>query len=138
MKNNKKAIMSSLLALTMLVTAGSALAYQGDYTVEGPDCTPEKHEAMEQAFTSNDYDSWKELMNGKGRVTQVVNEDNFAKFAEAHQLAQEGRYDEADAIRRELRLRGKDGVKVGSGFGGGNSQGRGQGNGNRMNNNLDS
>ena len=126
MKMNKKVLLTSFLALTVLVVGGatSALAYQGDYTVKGPDCTPEKHEAMEQAFASNDYSSWKELMNGKGRVTQVVTADNFAKFTEAHQLAGEGRYDEADAIRKELGLRGRDGVKIGAGYGGGNNQNR--------------
>ena len=30
-------------------------------------------------------------MNGKGRVAEVVNEGNFARFAEAHQLAEEGK-----------------------------------------------
>ena len=30
-------------------------------------------------------------MNGKGRVIQVINADNFARFAEAHKLAKEGK-----------------------------------------------
>ena len=130
--NNKKIILG-ISALTLaagtLLIPGSVSAYQGDYTREGPDCGSEKHEAMEQAFENNDYQAWTELMEGKGRVTQVVNESNFARFAEAHKLAEEGNYDEADAIRQELGLRTRNGEKVGAGYKQGNGQGGGQGTG---------
>jgi len=128
--NNKKLILGiSALALTAgaLLTPGSVLAYQGDYTQKGPDCDTERHELMEQAFETNDYQAWTELMEGKGRVTQVVNEANFSRFAEAHKLAEEGNYDEADAIRQELGLRTRNGEKVGAGY----MQGKGQGAGMR-------
>jgi len=102
-------------------------AHQGDYTQKGPDCDSEKHEAMEQAFENNDYQAWIELMEGRGRVTQVVTKDNFARFAEAHKLAEEENFDGADAIRQELGLRTRDSEKVGAGYKQGNGQGRGQG-----------
>jgi len=95
-------------------------AYKGDPSKKGPNYTPERHEQIEQAFESNDYGAWKNLMNGRGRVTQVVNEGNFARFAEAHKLAEQGKIDDAKKIRQELGL----------GAGGGNGQGKGMGKGN--------
>ncbi len=121
---NKKSI---LVGAAALIIGGLSLspklvsAYQGDPSVQGPNCTTERHEAMEQAFESNDYNAWKELMSGRGRVTQVVTEENFARFAEAHKLAQEGKLDEAKAIRQEL------GLGLGSRNGDGSGQGMGRG-----------
>ena len=95
------------LALTLGVigmSAGTALAYQGDPTVKGPNYSVERHEAMEKAFENKDYDAWKNLMQGKGRVSQVVNKDNFSKFAEAHELMEQGKTAEAQQIRQELGL----------------------------------
>ena len=127
MKTSTK-LYSGLLGITLVavsvVTASTASAYQGDPAVQGPDHSPERHEAMEQAFETNDYEAWKELMNGKGRVTQVVTADNFHRFAEAHALAENGQLDESKAIRAELGL----GLKDGSGKGQGQGQGR-RGNG---------
>jgi len=95
----------------LFMTSNTISAYRGDSSIKGPDCTEERHQEMEQAFENNDYNAWKEQMQGKGRVTQVVNEGNFARFAEAHRLAEEGNYEEADQIRQELGL----GFKNGSG-----------------------
>ena len=128
MKNKKTMIGLSVLAIaaSALILSKGVIAYQGDYTKKGPDCTSEKHESMEKAFENNDYKAWKELMAGKGRVTTVINEDNFSRFAKAHQLAENGKYDEADKIRKELGLRTKNGEKVGAGYGQGGGQGMGQ------------
>src|SRR3989338_6649130 len=111
------------LALTLGVigmSAGTALAYQGDPTVKGTNYSVERHEAMEKAFENKDYNAWKNLMQGKGRVTQVINEKNFAKFAEAHKLALAGKTEEANKIRTELGL----GLRNGSGQGQGQGYGR--------------
>lgn len=94
----------ALVLGTMGVFASSALAYKGDPTVKGPNYSAERHAAMEKAFESKDYDAWKNLMQGKGRVAQVVTKDNFAKFAEAHELAEQGNMVEAQKIRQELGL----------------------------------
>jgi len=121
----KKTIL--ILGVTALVLGGmsiipnTASAYRGDPNVEGPNYTEERHQEMEQAFENNDYQAWKNLMQGKGRVIQVVNEDNFAQFAEAHRLAEEGKMDEAKQIRQAL------GLGLGNGAGNGTGQGRGQG-----------
>jgi hypothetical protein len=110
---------SMILGIAALAVAGSilvpsVLAYKGDPKVQGPNYSVERHEAMEKAFETNNYNAWKSLMEGKtGRVTQVVNASNFSKFAKAHELAEQGKLAEAQAIRKELGL----GLKNGSGQG---------------------
>ena len=99
-------------------TLSSAMAYQGDPTKEGPDCSPERHTAMTEAMENNDYAAWSELMADRGRVTKVINAENFGLFAEAHRLSEAGDIVGADAIRGELGLRASDGEKVGAGYGG--------------------
>ena len=126
---NKKTIAlgGTLLTIGALVFGTQkAFAYRGDPNVQGPDCSPERHEAMIAAFDNNDYSAWKELMNGKGRVSEVVNEGNFTRFAEAHKLALEGNKEGAEAIRNELGL----GLRDGSGKGRGQGVMDGTGNGN--------
>lgn len=91
-------IMLSGVALILgglLLSSNAAEAYRGGPGVEGPDCTEERHEEMEQAFENNDYQAWENLIQGKGRVTQVINKGNFAQFAEVHRLMGEGKLDEA-------------------------------------------
>ena len=114
---------SILLGLTALVIAGAViapqavLAYRGDPAVKGPNYTEERHTAMEKAFENKDYAAWQNLMQGRGRVTQVVNKDNFAKFAQAHELAEQGKTDEAKKIRAELGLGLHNGTGMGQGMG---------------------
>ncbi len=96
-------VLALVLGITA-VSAGSALAYRGDPTTTGPNYSAERHEAMVKAFETKDYLAWKNLMSGRGRVTQVVTEANFAKFAEAHNLALQGKNVEAQKIRQELGL----------------------------------
>lgn len=99
-----------LLGAAALVLGGVVMtpklveAYRGDPNVQGPNYSEERHESMIQAFESQDYQAWKELMQGKGRVAEVVTEENFDRFAEAHRLAQEGKVEEARQIRQEMGL----------------------------------
>jgi len=108
---------SGTLALVIVVVAtaasASASAYQGDPTIQGPNHSPEREIEMTQAFETNNYAAWKDLMNGKGRVVQVINADNFSQFAEAHKLAQEGKIEEAKAIRTKLGLGLRNGNRKG-------------------------
>ncbi|OHB14533.1 MAG: hypothetical protein A2431_03310 [Candidatus Zambryskibacteria bacterium RIFOXYC1_FULL_39_10] len=108
-----------ILGATVLST-GTTLAYRGDPTVTGPNYSIERHTAMQKAFENKDYTAWKNLMQNRGRVTQVITEANFAKFAEAHNLALQGKKEEAQKIRSELGL----GLQNGSGRNGG-GMGRG-------------
>ena len=107
-----------------VIASNSVFAYKGDYSEQGPDYSPERHTEMTEVMNHDDYESWSRLMEGRGRVTQVVNEENFSRFTDARRLAREGKYEEADAIREELGL-GAGGERVGlcRGVGG---EGRGQ------------
>jgi hypothetical protein len=123
---NKKILTVGLSALILSIgvfSASTALAYKGNPEVKGPNYSTDRHQAMTQAFLNNDYNAWKNLMQGKGRVTQVVNEQNFAKFAEAHNLALQGKTTEAQKIRQELGL----GLNKGSNGGCGARMGAGRG-----------
>ena len=131
MKKSSKMLMGALV-LVGVVLAGiySAGAYQGDYSKKGPNYSEERHAVMTAAFEKNDYNAWKEEVDKnsrKGRVTEVVNEENFAKFAEARRLSSAGDTAGADAIRAELGLRTSDGKRGGHGFC--DKQGRGNGEG---------
>lgn len=122
-----KTMLAGILGLVGVLTVGvlltnTSLAYQGNSEVQGPNYTPERHEAMEVAFESNDYEAWKKLMEEAGRngmVLQKVNADNFARFAEMHRLMDEGKIEEANKIREELglKLQGQQGKKDGNGAG---------------------
>jgi hypothetical protein len=104
----KKSIALGIVGLAVAgATAYStvAFAYRGDPNQKGPNYSPERHQQMEQAFENNDYSAWKNLMNGKGRVSDVINENNFNRFSEMHKLMEEGKTDEANKIREELGLR---------------------------------
>jgi len=120
---NKTSILLGMSALAIggaVLAPRAILAYRGDPSVKGPNYTEERHEAIERAFENNDYNTWKTLMAGRGRVAQVVNEQNFAKFAQAHELAEQGKTEEAGKIRAELGL----GMQNESGMGQGRGHGR--------------
>jgi hypothetical protein len=117
---NKTSIIFGLAALVIggaVLAPQAVLAYRGDPTVKGPNYTEERHTAMEKAFENKDYNAWKTLMDGRGRATQVINKDNFAKFAEAHKLAEQGKTAEANKIRTELGLGLQNGTGMGQGMG---------------------
>ena len=101
----------------IMMLPGKASAYQGNINTKGPNYTEERHAAMEKAFENNDYDAWKNLMQGRGRVTQIVTKDNFAKFAQVHKLEEEGKVQEAQKIREELGLGLRNGTGQGRGMG---------------------
>lgn len=119
-KINKTSLLSGLTALAIggaIVAPRVVLGYKGDPNVKGPNYTQERHEAMTKAFENKDYNAWKNLMAGRGRITQVINEQNFAKFAKAHKLALEGKTNEANAIRTSLGLGLHNGSGMGQGMG---------------------
>jgi hypothetical protein len=131
MKNNKLTIGAAALT-AVIVTAGfaaSSFAYQGDPTVQGPNSTPERHEAMTVAFETGDYDAWVAAKGdvAKGRIMNVINEDNFSKFIEIRELRLAGDIEGANEIRAELGL-GQGEMKRGGGEGS-----RGQGSKKGMN-----
>jgi len=130
----------ALAVVGILISTIVVSAYRGDYTVKGPYCDEERHELMETAFETGDYDAWYELMTENGRtprVVEVVTPENFALFAEAHQAAEDGDYERAAEIRAELGLNNGFGPRDGTGRRGGMGQGKGQGQGMQQNNFVD-
>jgi len=113
-KNMKKTlIVTGVLTLALaFVFSKSALAYRGDPNVKGPNYTPERHQAMINAFEKKDYNAWKNLMAGRP-ITQKINASNFSKFVEMRNLMLQGKVDEANKIKARLGL----GQGLGGGFG---------------------
>jgi len=113
----------SLLSIGALVSLGtsSVYAYQGDATKVGPNHTEEREVAMDKVIETKDFNGWKVLMNEDGRtpgvLKKVTTQDAFNKFALAHELTDQGKTAEANAIRAELGL----GTGMGKGKGNGGS-----------------
>lgn len=89
----------------------------------------ERHEAMEEALEANSFEAWTEFIAesddwGRGRLSEVVTEENFPKFVEMHEAIEAGEYEKAKEIRTELGL----GIPMrdGSGQGFKNNSERGQ------------
>ena len=100
---------SSILGVSMLLVGlgrfvNKTEAYRGDPMTTNVNCDSERHESMIKALKDLDYEAWKALMQGKGRVTQLVTQENFNKFAKMHELKIEGKFDEAKVIADELGL----------------------------------
>jgi len=115
----------ALMVVGIVFSASMVSAYRGDYSVPGPEFTEERHEAIENAFETLDYNTWYELMTENGRqsrVTELVTEDNFATFVQAHEAAESGDYASADALRAELGLNNGIGLRDGTSFKAGQGQ----------------
>ncbi len=96
----------SVVATTAIV-AGGAYAFQGDFTKRGPNS--EQREAMEEAVENSDYNAWKDLAPERGKMADIITEENFKKFSEMHKLAEAGKADEAKALAQELGLKNAGG-----------------------------
>ncbi|MBR9706575.1 hypothetical protein GOV14_06065 [Candidatus Pacearchaeota archaeon] len=119
-----------ILALGVIALLGVSLvfAYQGDYSVKGPNYSEDRHEAMETAFENLDYDAWVALMTENGRhprVVDVITVDNFATFVEAHEAAESGDFELAAELRAELGLGNGQGSRDGTGHKMGNQMNKG-------------
>ena len=115
---NKKTFGIFALAMIALLGVGFVAAYQGDYSVQGPNYSEDRHAEMTAAFDNADYDAWVLLMsenNGNSRVLDVVTEDNFATFVAAHEAGMNGDAELAAELRAELGLGNGQGSRNGSG-----------------------
>lgn len=130
----------AILVVGLFATAGIASAYRGDQSANGPYCSEERHEAMQNAFESEDYDAWYALMTEDGRhprVVDVVTESNFETFVQVHDAGKSGDLETASALRAELGLNNGHGPKDGTGFGKGRGNAMGQGQRMQQNNFVD-
>jgi len=79
---------------------------------------------MTEAFQNNDYEAWVNLMEGKGRVKDIITEENFDKFVEMHNLKLAGDIEGAKAIAEELGLGQRMSKGHGKSIGGGRFKGK--------------
>ncbi len=137
MKKNNLIISGAAALVAVIVVGGfatSSFAYQGNPNVEGPNHTDERHTAMTAAFEASDYEAWIAVRGDvpKGRIMDVINEDNFAQFVEMRNLRLERNIEGANAIRAELGLgQGSRGEGKGHGARSGDGEKRGGGKGMR-------
>lgn len=133
----------AILVIGLIATSSLVSAYRGDYSTQGSEFSDERHEAMDAAMDSLDYDAWYELMTENGRhprVVDLVTEENFETFVEAHEAGKNGDFSLAKTIRAQLGLNNGVGPRDGTGFGkgqgngpkDGSGHGRGQGEGHNM------
>lgn len=115
-----KYILASLTGIAVLAIATPAIAYQGNPEVQGPNYSPERHEAMETVFAKNDFQGWLKLMEGKAlRLKEVVNSQaKFEEFARAHNAGESA----LTQFRANNGLTGQrngshQGLRDGSGYG---------------------
>ncbi len=100
-----KLILASLTGIAVLAIASPALAYRGNPDIQGPNYSPERHEAMEVIFEKGDYQGWLKLMEGRAwRMKEVVN--NQAKFIEFANARKSG----VDALAKFRRDNGLTGM----------------------------
>lgn len=141
MKNKIFVGLFALFLISVVAFAGITYAYRGDASVKGPNYNEDVHAQLEAAMDAGDYNSWLQVREDnnlpmKGRIFQVVNEDNFDRYVAMHEAMESGDTETADAIRAELGLgQGmmKRGTGVGQGTGSGAGQKMGSGQGLRLN-----
>lgn len=81
---NKLLIILAAVAFGVFAATKSVEAYRGDPAIQGPYYSEEKHEQIEKAFDTNNYNLWKSLMGDRrGRVLQVVNKDNLVMWTKS-------------------------------------------------------
>ena len=120
MKKNKFYLLSGFLGLVITTLLVSSMASAGETTrkFQGKNFDSARYEAMEEsrqamqtALDNSDYNAWKEIVDSRPKITDYVNQDNFAQFVQMHKDMQAGDFEAADAIRTEL------GIPMGIGMG---------------------
>lgn len=60
---------------------------------------------IHKAIEDNDYERWRMLTEGKPIQDNVTNEEEFAQLVRAHELMEDGSFDEARTILDELGIK---------------------------------
>lgn len=77
------------------------------------------HEAMHTALEAGDYDAFMEAIADSPLAEHITSEADFETFQEAHQLRQDGNFEEAETRMAELGIERPEGGRHGhKGFGG--------------------
>ncbi|PIR06487.1 MAG: hypothetical protein COV55_03015 [Candidatus Komeilibacteria bacterium CG11_big_fil_rev_8_21_14_0_20_36_20] len=118
MKQHKIYLMAGLLGLMVTTLLVSSLASADENNTQFG-CDPKKQTAMMEIIDNNDYNAWSALMTDQANqmisrgndLLGKINEENFAKVVQMHQLMADGNFEEAKAIGDEL------GLPISRGFG---------------------
>ena len=121
----KKSYYVTAAVLGLLITT-AAVGITSFAATNNPDFSglAEKRQAIRQAVTDGDYDSWAAVMQEKvqamrDRANEMegrINQETFDKFQEAHQLMQDGDVEGAKAIFEELGMKGPGPRGMNKGF----------------------
>jgi len=113
--------LAGILATGVIITSVNTFAYEEGQQENAPRFSTEKHEQMKEKheemktlFENKDYNGWVALITKDGRtpkILETINEENFDKLIEAHQLKSEGKYEEAKAILEELGVKREKGKR---------------------------
>ena len=87
-----------------MALAGTALVGAAEFKGKGLKMDGEHKAQVEEAIESGDYNTFRELMGDKGRLAEVITEDNFDQFIQLHELKSEGKFEEAKELAKELDL----------------------------------
>ena len=109
----------SILAIGLIGSTGLVSAYQGNPDDQGPNYDTTLHDMKTDAFDTNDYEAWRFMMEdapNQGRVLDLVNEDNFDIFVQAHNAAEDGDMELSKELRSQLGLNDGVGLADGTGY----------------------
>jgi len=104
---NRKLMGFLVLGIVAIFGVGMVMAYRGDLSAQGPNYSEDRHEAMQEAFDTLDYEAWVTLMTENGRhprVVDVVTAENFETFVQAHEAMEDGNIDLAKELKAKLGL----------------------------------
>lgn len=113
----KKMFLMAFIGIFLVI--GLVSAYKGDFSIKGQEYSEERCSIMQEAFQNMDYNSWNEIMSNnerKGKILEMINEDNFELFVEMHNAQRSGDFEKANELRQELGLNNGFGLKNGEGF----------------------
>jgi hypothetical protein len=133
MKNKILVGIFAFFLISIVAFATITYAYKGDANVKGPNYSEDVHAQLETAIESGDYTAWVKIRQDNnlpmtGRMFQVINADNFDRYAAMHEAMEDGDTATADSIRAELGLgQGMKGTGKGAGMQSANKLGKGTG-----------
>ena len=79
-------------------------AYQNGAWQREQGFSPETKAQIEQSIENGDYNTWKSLTDGKGRMGETITEENFPLLKELHTAQQNGDTTKAQELRQKLGL----------------------------------
>ena len=119
-KNNNKHLLIGAIMLSIGIMSGAAISVSADTSApsktnkenhrffnkfHGKKSKHNKNPEIIQAIENSDYQTWKEIINKRPRITDIIDtEEKFNKLVEAHNLMKDGKFKEAKTIKESLGL----------------------------------